>query len=108
MTPKYLFFLSAQNERLFFQFSYRTEDSIICVPLVVRHSNIYLSAAAGDTKIICCSGRETELKKLNMQVHYFRFTIIMQHVKQCILPSNAKPATWKYTITIIPRWLDIR
>lgn len=48
----------------FFQFSHRTEDSIICIPPVVRHSNIYLAAAAArDTRIICCSGRETELKK---------------------------------------------
>lgn len=43
-----------------------------------------------------------------MHVHYFHFRIIMQRVKQCILLSNVKPATWKYTITIIPRWLDIR
>lgn len=62
--PPPLFFpLLSQNERLYSQFSHWSEDSIICIAPVVQHSNIYLSAAAGDTVTISCSGRKTELKK---------------------------------------------
>lgn len=42
-----------------------------------------------------------------MQIHCICFIIIMQRVKQCRFSSNAKPATWKGTINIIPRCLGI-